>query len=123
MLSYLLTDEAYAVAITHYQREGDVTNKHWYFLGAGLALWTSWQASTAVGVILGTQVPAGWQLDFALPLTFIALVVPALKNRAGILAAIAAGFISVLAAGLPYKLGLLSAALVGILVGLWIKKK
>src|SRR5437660_4010052 len=30
LLAYLLTDEAYAVAITHYQKPGDVTRKHWY---------------------------------------------------------------------------------------------
>jgi len=123
LLAYLLTDEAYAVAIIHYQRESDNANKHWYFLGAGLALWVSWQTSTAVGIFMGAKVPPGWPLDFTLPLTFIALVVPALKNRASILAAIAAGFTSVLAAGLPYKLGLLSAALVGILVGLWSEEK
>jgi len=76
ILAYLLTDEAYAVAIIHYQKPGDMSRKHWYFLGAGLALWCTWQISTAVGIVLGTQIPANWSLDFALPLTFIALVVP-----------------------------------------------
>src|ERR1700726_1733385 len=47
LLAYLLTDEAYAVVITHYQQHSDGTRKHWYFLGAGLTLWTTWQASTA----------------------------------------------------------------------------
>ena len=42
LLSYLLTDEAYAVTITHYNREGDSETRHWYFLGAGLTLWNSW---------------------------------------------------------------------------------
>ena len=50
----------------------------WYFLGAGLAQWSAWQASTAVGIALGTQIPPGWALDFTVALTFIALVVPAL---------------------------------------------
>ena len=72
LLAYLLTDEAYAVAITHYAQGGNGTRKHWYFFGAGLTLWTSWQASTAVGILLGAQVPASWSLDFTLPLTFIA---------------------------------------------------
>jgi predicted branched-subunit amino acid permease len=100
-----------------------MTRKHWYFLGTGLALWGTWQASTAIGVILGAQVPADWSLDFTLPLTFIALVVPMLKDRAGLAAAIAAGIIAVLAAGLPLKLGLLLATLMGITVGLCLEPR
>ena len=121
LLSYLLTDEAYAVTITHYNREGDTETGHWYFLGAGLTLWTSWQLSTAVGIFIGAQIPASWPLGFILPLTFIALVVPALKDRAGIAAALVAGIIGLLALGLPYKTGLLLAALIGILTGLVIE--
>jgi 4-azaleucine resistance transporter AzlC len=122
VLAYLLTDEAYAVAVTRYQRDGDRADvspfRHWYFLGAGLTLWTCWQLSTAVGVFLGAQVPASWSLDFTLPLTFIALVCPGLRDRAAGAAAIAAGVLAVLAVGLPYKLGLLIAALVGISAGM-----
>lgn len=123
ILSYLLTDEAYAVAITHYNQPGNDHGRHWYFLGAGLTLWTAWQVSTAVGIFLGAQVPSSWSLDFTLALTFIALLVPSLRDRAGFIAAVTAGVIAVLAAGLPYKLGLLSAALIGILAGLWSEKK
>jgi predicted branched-subunit amino acid permease len=43
---------------------------------------SSWQASTAVGIFLGAQIPSSWSLDFSLALTFIALVVPTLKDRA-----------------------------------------
>jgi predicted branched-subunit amino acid permease len=121
LLSYLLTDEAYAVTITHYNREGDSEDRHWYFLGAGLTLWSSWQVSTAVGIFIGTQIPAGWPLGFILPLTFIALVVPALKDRAGVAAALVAGLVGLLAFGLPFKTGLLLAALTGILTGLLVE--
>jgi 4-azaleucine resistance transporter AzlC len=118
LLSYLLTDEAYAVTITHYNKEGDSTTRHWYFLGAGLTLWSSWQVSTAIGIFIGAQIPASWPLEFILPLTFIALVVPALKDRAGVAAALAAGLVGLLAVNFPYKTGLLAAALIGILTGL-----
>ncbi|MCK4899464.1 MAG: AzlC family ABC transporter permease [Anaerolineales bacterium] len=130
-LAYLLTDEAYAVSITHYQEDkypqsSDThpdDHKHWFFLGAGLTLWITWQLSTAVGIFIGAQVPESWSLDFTLALTFIALVVPLLKDRASLGAALAAGLMAVLAFTLPYKLGLVTAALVGILVGLWIEAK
>jgi 4-azaleucine resistance transporter AzlC len=122
LLAYLLTDEAYAVTVTHYLRDGERTDvspyRHWYFLGAGLTLWASWQLSTAVGVFVGARVPDRWSLDFTLPLTFIALVVPALKDRAATAAAASAAVVAVAAAGLPYKLGLLLAAVVGIALGL-----
>jgi len=122
LLAYLLTDEAYAVVITHYNRAQDTpdatSQRHWYFLGAGLALWVVWQISTGIGIALGAQVPARWGLDFTLALTFIALVVPALKDRASVAAALAAGIVAVLAAGWPYKLGLMAAAVCGIVVGM-----
>ncbi len=117
VLAYLLTDEAYAATVTHYQQEGVNSTSHWFFLGAGLALWTTWQASSAFGIFLGAALPASWPLDFALPLTFIAMVIPPLRDRPMVAAALAAGSIALLAYSLPYKLGLVLAALVGISIG------
>ena len=118
LLAYLLTDEAYAVAITHYNRQdGSPERKHWFFLGAGLTLWTTWQLSTAMGLLIGAQIPSDWPLPFVLPLTFIALVVPALKDKASLISAVSAGVIGLLAVSLPLKTGLLAASLVGILAG------
>jgi 4-azaleucine resistance transporter AzlC len=125
VLAYLLTDEAYAVAITHYglpaEADAAMSQRHWYYLGAGLALWVVWQISTAIGIALGAQVPVRWGLDLTLALTFIALVVPALKDRASLVAALAAGAVAVLAAGWPYKLGLMAAAMVGIGAGVLVE--
>jgi 4-azaleucine resistance transporter AzlC len=121
LLAYLLTDEAYAVSIMHFSREGDAAHRHWHLLGSGLTLWTSWQISTALGIFIGAHVPQNWPLGFALPLTFIALVVPALKDRAGAAAAAAAGVIGLLAMNLPFKTGLLAAGLIGILIGFFVE--
>jgi predicted branched-subunit amino acid permease len=149
-LAYLLTDEAYAPTILHYRQteanhggteitetvislsdphirgEGsDVAtsdNRHWFLLGAGLALWSVWQVSTAVGIFLGAQVPPSWALDFTLALTFIALLIPALTDRPSVAAALSAGIVALVGAGWPYKLGLVTAALVGIAVGAWLDR-
>ena len=121
VLAYLLTDEVYAVAITRFAPGASRSSSpaaHWYFLGAGLAQWSAWQASTAVGIVIGAQVPPGWALDFAIALTFIALVVPALTDRPTVAAALSAGIVAVLAARWPNKLGLVVAAIVGIVMGL-----
>ncbi len=136
-MSYLLTDEAYAVTVINYQNcpepcvqaeseqriAAEPDTRHWFFLGAGLALWSSWQLSTAAGIALGAVVPQSWSLDFTLALTFIALVVPNLKDRAALVTALCAGLVALLAFSVPYKLGLIIAALVGILIGLLVEAK
>jgi 4-azaleucine resistance transporter AzlC len=122
LLSYLLTDEAYAPSIIQYEKEGIKPHSHWFLFGAGLALWTNWQISTVLGIFLGTRIPDNLQLDFALPLTFIAMVVPVLKKMPMIAAAFSAGITALLAYNLPFKLGLILAALVGIIVGTLLEK-
>lgn len=123
LLAYLLTDEAYAPTIIKFERDGSLPHGHWFLFGAGLALWTNWQISTALGIFLGTAIPESWSLDFALPLTFIAMVVPVLKGRPYIAAALSAGMTALAAYSLPYKLGLILAALVGIAVGTYLEGK
>ena len=121
-LSWLLTDEAFATASTRYRR-GDTASAHWYTLGTGLALWTAWQISTALGILLGGEIPASFPLAFALPLTFIALLIPTLVDRPTVIAAGSAGLLAVLLSGLPLKLGLLIAAMAGIGIGVWVDRK
>ncbi len=123
LLAYLLTDEAYAASITQYPRLPTAAHKGWHLLGSGSSLWLAWQISTAAGVFLGANVPASWPLDFALPLTLIALVMPAVRDRSSAAAALAAGIAVLLAVQLPLKLGLIVAALIGILVGLAVEDR
>jgi 4-azaleucine resistance transporter AzlC len=120
LLSYLLTDQAYAATITRFDDgETEEPDKRWYYLGVALAIWVTWQAATMLGVFLGAWASEGWSLDFVLPLTFIALAVPAIKDRATTAAALSAGGAAVLAATLPLNLGLITAASVGVLGGLF----
>lgn len=123
ILAYLLTDEAYAPTVVHYLDDPSQTAGHWYFLGAGLALWTGWQTSTAVGILFGAAVPASWSLDFALALTFIGIVVPAVRDRPHLGAALSAALVAVLTFTWPYKLGLMAAAIAGILVGVALESR
>ena len=117
LLAYLLTDEAYAATILHYEQNGITPAGHWFFFGAGLALWTTWQVSSALGIFFGALLPASWPMDFAVPVTFIAMVIPVLKDKPAAAAALSAAVVAVLAYALPFKLGLILAALTGILVG------
>jgi 4-azaleucine resistance transporter AzlC len=117
LLAYLLTDEAYAAAIPHLLADPESPTAHWILLGSGFALWAGWQLSTLLGVMLGAQLPADLGLEFALPLTFIAIVVPLIDSRARLAAALVAGAVAMLLAALPYKTGLFAAALAGLATG------
>jgi len=117
LLSYLLTDEAYAPSIVKLRREGTTPHSHFFVLGAGLMLWLTWQVSTAIGISLGATIPESWPLSFALPLTLLSIIVPTLRNKPAILAALSAGAVALLAYNLPYNVGIIVAALTGILVG------
>jgi 4-azaleucine resistance transporter AzlC len=116
LLTYLLTDEAYAAAIPHLLAAPRSPQAHWILFGAGFTLWAGWQLATLAGVLVGAQLPNNLSLDFALPLTFIAIVVPLLTDRRRVLVALVAAALAVLLAGLPYKLGLFCAALAALLL-------
>ena len=138
LLAYLLTDEAYAVAILRYQRQAAAPRtaptdpspdksmpdlRHWYFLGCGFTLWACWQLSTAAGLVFGARIPSEWDIDFAVPLTFLALLTLLLRERASQAAAIAAGLGVLAFAALPHKLGLVAAIVVGLMVGVAVGRR
>jgi predicted branched-subunit amino acid permease len=117
-LSYVMTDQSFAMCVRRFSEPGDTRSRHWHFLGSALTLYVSWQAAVIVGVVAGAQVPASWSLDFAVVLCFIALLVPAVKTRADLAAAIVAAAIALASAGLPYRLALVVASIFGIGAGM-----
>lgn len=118
-LAYFLVDQNYALSIHRFQSgdDGWRGRGHWYYLGAGIALWLTWQASTAVGVFMAAGVPRGWSLDFVIPLVFMVVLVPALHNRAHVVAALTGGLVATLGASLPLHLGIVIGAFTGIAAG------
>ena len=52
ILSYFLTDQSFAVSYRYFKENKTVPNKHYYLLGSGLTLWTTWQISTLMGIFL-----------------------------------------------------------------------
>jgi len=116
MLAYVLTDQAYALSVASYRSDSE-TDRKWYYLGVAVTLWAVWQVTTIAGALLGTGVPDAWGLEFAIPLVFLAILVPAIEDAATAVAAAVGGAIAVVGAGLPLNLGLLVAAGVGITAG------
>ncbi|WP_440997169.1 AzlC family ABC transporter permease [Arhodomonas sp. SL1] len=116
-LAYLLTDQAYAVCITRFMKHPDMDNRHWFYLGAAMPLWLVWLAATAAGILIGAAVPPAWQLGFAVPLIFLALLVPAVHDRPMAVAAVVGGGIALAAHNLPFNLGMITGALAGVVAG------
>ena len=117
--SYLLTDQAFATSIVRYGKaEEPLDLKLAYYFGSALALWTTWHASTVVGVVIGAEVPPEWSLDFAIPLVFMALLFPAISDRSTAVAAVVGAATAIVAQPLAYNLGLPIAAISGIVAGL-----
>lgn len=119
-LAAWLTDETFAVMERRYRLEGGGANAHWYYLASCLGMYLNWAFWTYIGIVVGTQFEdiGEWGLEFAMVVTFIGIVMPALRSRPYWLAAIIAGTIATLANDLPYKLGLMLGALAGIAAGL-----
>jgi predicted branched-subunit amino acid permease len=120
--AYLMTDNAYAQAITRFTAHPDERGRSAYYFGIVLVIWAAWQASSIAGIYAGAAIPREWQLEFTVSLTFIALGVANMRDRASALAALAAGVTAVLAAGLPYRIGLILGAGAGVTVGMLTEK-
>lgn len=126
ILAFLLTDEAYAMTIMNY-RERDWSNEgavnyHWYFFGTAIAMWMGWVSISIIGLIIGGSIPDSLSLDFMFPLSFIALIVPSLKDKSTILSGLLAGVLMIFIGHLPYKSGLVITVLIGISSGLVFEK-
>lgn len=118
ILAYLLTDEAYAISIRRFNNRPPSPNMHYHLLGTGLVLFITWQLSTIGGVLLGKTIPDYLQLDFAVPLSFIAILVPIIRVRSEIIAALIAGLVAIMFHELRWNLWLICATFSGIMAGL-----
>jgi len=80
-------------------------------------MWLAWNLSVMAGVFLGGSIPESWSLGFAIPLSFLALLVPGIRNLPALVAALVGGGIAVAAVHLPYNLGLVTASIGGVIAG------
>ncbi|WP_323009578.1 AzlC family ABC transporter permease [Paracoccus sp. (in: a-proteobacteria)] len=118
-IAYVLIDQTYALAIQHYEKHPRLSleQRVGYFLGAVLATCPPWLVATLLGVWLGKAIPEDWALDFAMPITFLALIAPMLRSPAHVAAALVAVVGSLVFAFLPSGLGLFVTAPLAMLTG------
>jgi len=129
LISYLLVDQAYAASILEYENrpQMSVGEKAGYFFGAMLLITPLWYGCALVGALLGKEIPAQCGLDFALPITFLALVAPALRTSAHRMAALVSLVLGLVLSSMPYNLGLPIAGIAGMIAGanveLWLERR
>ena len=122
--AFTLTDQSYAAMTAEqdkFRTDSDAVN---FYLGTATCMILTWHASVIAGYIFGNFAPASWSLDYAVPLSFVALLVPTLKNRKYVAVAIFSSVTSLLFHEMPLKTGLILTALLSIgLAALLIRKK
>ena len=122
LAGFLMVDQNAAMTIERFPMLGRQLSP-WYYLGAGTPIWLNWVFFTAVGALVGARVPEQWGLEFAVPLCFLVLLLPALKDRPSIAAALVGGLVATVLVGLPYRSGLFIGALAGIAAGVWLENQ
>lgn len=118
-MSYILVDQSYAMGLAKYETEPDMTPtaRVAYFVGTMALNMPLWYGGTLVGALVGSRIPPEYALDFAVPITFLALVGPMLKSAAHVMAAFTSVALALLLAFIPYNLGLMIAAAAAMMVG------
>ena len=118
VLAYLLTDEAYAISIRRFINEPNTSFLHFHLLGTGITLFLSWQISTLTGVLLGGDLPHFLDLQFIIPLTFIAIIVPMIKSISTFLVVITAAFSGLILKSLDINFWIIVSGIIGVVVGM-----
>jgi predicted branched-subunit amino acid permease len=119
LMSYFLVDQTFAMAMQDYDKRPDqsMAEKVAYFFGSVTPVMPSWIISTIVGALAGRAIPADYALDFAVPITFLAMTAPMLRTRAHWVAATVAVGVTLALHAMPYGTGLLVAAALGMAAG------
>lgn len=119
LASYILVDQSYLTSIAKYEAEPgmSVAERYGYFFGTMLFVAPAWYAATVVGALVGQAIPEGFAIDFAMPITFLAMVAPMLKSLAHVAAALTSIALALALSGLPNGTGLLLAAVAAMVVG------
>ena len=113
---YLLIDQLFALTTVRPPDE-DPDGFRTYYLAAGATFWVLWLVVVALGLLLGPVVPEAWNLEFAIPILFIGLLVLGIAHWPEMVAALVGAGVTYLAAGLPNRTGLLVGAFVGMIAG------
>ena len=103
IISYFIVDQGFAESNKFFKKNKSEEYLHYHLIGTGCTMWVCWQIATLSGIILGSFVPEELGLKFAIPLTFIAIVVQDLKKIDHVIVMITCGLSSLLFFDAPFK--------------------
>ncbi len=115
----LITDQTAALGLIEFNRQDDPTLRRWFYLGASIPFLIIWVGSSAAGVLFGDIIPEALDLAFAIPLMFLAMAVPSIKDRPSLLAAGVSVAVTLAAAPLPNGTNIVLGAICGVTAGAW----
>ena len=121
-LSYLLTDQAFAVSQEFFKKNSNDEYKHYHLLGAGLTLWIVWQLTTVIGILLGSIVPEELGLSFTIPLTFLALLINYFRKIDHLIVIFLSGLSSILFYDAPLKSYIILSCVISLFIIFLINK-
>jgi predicted branched-subunit amino acid permease len=124
LLTYLLTDQLYAVSVSRKQEIQEISQvlKPWYYFGAGFCNWFFWLIANCLGIAFGHFIPKSWNLGFSIPLMFMPLVFAMSKNKYDYLTCLAAAALVFILQKLPYGLGVFFAIVGASFIGFYLQK-
>ena len=115
-LSYFLVDQSFALSHRFFKENKTLKNKHYYLLGSGFTLWLTWQISSLVGIFLGAIVPEKLGLAFAIPLTFLSLIIHEFRKPDHLIVIFISGFLAILFYEIPFKAYIIAASFGALIV-------
>ena len=122
IISYFLIDQAFARSNEYFKKNND-SNKYFHLIGGGVTCWVIWQTTTFLGIILGSAIPEKLGLSFAVPLTFLALLVNDFRKMINVIVIIISGLVATLGYNyIPYKAYVIVAAFAGLFTAMILTK-
>ena len=117
ILSYVMTDQAFAVSNNYFKKNNGDNNQHYHLLGSGFTCWTIWQISTILGIVLGSVIPEELGLSFTISLTFLALLINDFRKFKNIIVMLVSGLVATIGYNaIPFKAYIIVAALSALIV-------
>ncbi|MCG6884401.1 MAG: AzlC family ABC transporter permease [Silicimonas sp.] len=125
LAAYVNVDAAYALGILKFEEEPDWSpkDKFLYFVGTMALMFPLWVVGTWVGAVAGDALPEKFDLEFAMPIMFLALTAPLVKTLAHLGTAVTSVVGALLLSFLPSGIGILLAGLVAMAVGAEIERR
>tara|TARA_B100000963_G_scaffold78411_1_gene66409 strand:+ start:541 stop:1230 length:690 start_codon:yes stop_codon:yes gene_type:complete len=116
IISYFLIDQAFARS-NDYLKKSSEKNKYFHLIGGGATCWVIWQSTTFLGIILGAAIPEKLGLSFAVPLTFLAILINDFRKINNLIVIIVSGLVATLGFNyIPYKAYVIVSAFIGLIV-------